>query len=185
MQEIWKDINIDGLKGKYQVSNLGNIKSLKRNISMKLIHDKDGYPTIFLWKYKRKVHIRVHRMVTQAFIPNPENLPQVNHKDGNKQNNCVKNLEWVTCSENVKHAYKTGLNKARQGNENHLSKKIIQYDINMRKIAEYEGIREAERRTGFDNGYISACCLGKYKKAYGYIWKYKEEQKCSSFFGGV
>ena len=175
MHEIWKDIEIDGLKGKYQVSNKGRIKSLKRNIIMKLQYDKDGYPTIFLWRFTRKTRTRVHRLVAQTFIPNPKNKAQVNHIDGNKANNNVENLEWVTVEENMQHAYKTGLNKPKYGKRHHLSKKINQYDENMNKIAEYDSIREAERKTGYDNGFISACCKGRYQTAYGYIWKYKEE----------
>ena len=143
---------------------------------MKLQADKDGYPTIFLWRYKRKVRCRVNRLVAQAFIPNSQNKPEVNHIDGNKQNNRVSNLEWCTRTENERHAYKTGLKQPKYADNHWSSKKVIQYDKNMNKIAEYGSIREAERKTGYDNGFISACCKGKYKTAYGYIWRYKEEQ---------
>ena len=124
MEEIWKDIK--GYEGYYQVSNLGRVKSLERYIE---VHRQDGdrmqyqpevimsqivnfcgYLIICLRKPREKrKKFMVHRLVAQAFIPNPKNKEQVNHIDGNKQNNCVDNLEWATPSENMLHARKTGL----------------------------------------------------------------------------
>ena len=119
MEEIWKDIK--DYEGRYAVSNLGRIKSYPKkghghnSIILKSKLTKDGYyETALLSKGKGKnqyKYIRTHRIVAQAFIPNPENKPEINHKDGNKLNNNVDNLEWVTSSENQLHAYRTGLQK--------------------------------------------------------------------------
>lgn len=113
MQEIWKDIK--EYEGLYQISNLGNVKSLKRNKLLKPIKDKDGYLCVTLYKMCKLKEKKVHRLVAQTFILNPENKPQVNHIDGNKQNNVVNNLEWCTRLENIEHAWKIGLMKVHYG----------------------------------------------------------------------
>jgi len=98
MQEIWKDI--EGYEGLYQVSNLGNVKSIKNNIIKKPSKLPKGYLQICLNKNGKLKYISIHRLVAQAFIPNPNNLPCVNHKDCNPQNNNINNLEWCTYKEN-------------------------------------------------------------------------------------
>ena len=120
MQETWKDI--DGYEGLYQISNLGRVKSLNKVIIKKngvhhpfkekiLSHEVNnkGYITTTLCKNTKIKVFLVHRLVAKAFIPNPNNLSQVNHKDGNKENNHANNLEWCTQSINMRHAYKQGL----------------------------------------------------------------------------
>lgn len=107
IQEIWKDI--PGYEGIYIISDLGNIKSNYVNRLLKPSVDQFGYCRITATKNKKQKTLRIHRLVAQLFIPNPENLPQVNHKDGIKTNNFKNNLEWFTDSENKLHAYKTGL----------------------------------------------------------------------------
>lgn len=126
MSEIWKDI--EGYEGLYQVSNLGRVRSLDRNVLITRLdgskhnHEykgvlknqrvhRDKYLITSLCKNGTFKSCKVHRLVAQTFIPNPENKPQVNHIDGNKQNNCVDNLEWVNASENNNHAFKLGLRK--------------------------------------------------------------------------
>ena len=116
--EIWKDVV--GYEGLYQVSNLGNAKALnfknKRGFNAILKNDIcKGYHQITIYKNRKGNRFKVHRLVAFAFIPNPNNFPQINHKDGNKENNDVVNLEWCTNSHNQKHAYLLGLNKARKG----------------------------------------------------------------------
>lgn len=105
--ENWKDV--PGYEGLYQISNLGNVKSLYSNKILKPSIDKYGYTRFSATKDKIQKTLIIHRLVAKLFIPNPNNLPQVNHKDGNKNNNCKNNLEWCTDSDNKKHAYKTGL----------------------------------------------------------------------------
>lgn len=128
MVEVWKDII--GYEGKYQVSNLGRIKSLPRNtknqfaykeIIKKQMTDKDGYAIVGLDKKMYKVH----RLVANAFIPKISGKEIINHKDGNKQNNIVDNLEWCTNQENIIHAVKTGLLVAKKGSESKNAKPII------------------------------------------------------------
>jgi len=124
--EIYKDIK--GYKGLYQISSLGKVKSISRIIDngfnkrlildriLKISSDSKGYMYATLYNKSRK-HIKVHRLVAIAFIPNPENKPQINHKNGIKNDNNVFNLEWCTNSENQIHAYKIGLNKGRLGHK--------------------------------------------------------------------
>lgn len=139
MDEEWKDI--DGFNGLYQVSSLGNIKSLEKNVPyprspnrirrekiLKQYIDKYGYLVVRLSKNKEKYNLFTHRLVSQAFIPNLENKPQVNHKDGIKTNNFPYNLEWSTGSENMIHAYKTGLQVSLKG-EKHPASRLKKSDI--------------------------------------------------------
>ena len=152
-KEIWKDIL--EFENMYQISNLGNVKGLKRTIKgnkstwtkeeciLKIFLDKKGYSQIRLSKENIKTTKKIHRLVAIAFLPNPDNKPQVNHKDGIKTNNYPSNLEWCTNSENQIHAYKKGLNKHT---ENHnianakkglLKRKLSAEDvINLRKMRE-------------------------------------------------
>jgi len=121
--EIWKDVV--GYEGYYQISNLGRVKSLKKRVPfetygvrklrtlpekiLKQHKNECGYMYVPLAKDTKKKKHKIHRLVAEAFLPNPEMKKCVNHKDGNKVNNCVSNLEWVTHSENMKHAAENGL----------------------------------------------------------------------------
>ena len=115
--EEWKPIYIKGEKTKYKISNLGNIRNSKKKKKkiLKTILDRYGYEQVCLFHNKKRYVLTVHRLVALAFIENPDNLPHVNHIDGIKKHNSVENLEWVTVSENISHAYKNGLhdNSAR------------------------------------------------------------------------
>jgi hypothetical protein len=163
--EIWKPI--EGYPN-YEVSNFGNVKSLNYNRTgreklLKLINDKDGYKTCLLCKNNTIKMCKVHRLVAEAFIPNPNNLPQVNHKDENKTNNHVNNLEWCTAKYNTNY-----------GNRNKLvSKPIDVYDLDMDYIATYPSIRECERQLNADKSNIIKVCRGLIKQCNGYIFRYK------------
>lgn len=178
MQEVWKDIK--GYEGLYQVSNLGRVKSLTRKgvpferYLKPYINKRNGYVYCYLTIKEKEKNLRLHRLVAEAFIPNPENKPEVNHEDGNKENCCVSNLYWTTRSENQKHAYKTGLQKHKRGNNSKLAKKVIQHDKDGNLIKEWESIIDVERTLGIYGSNISKCCKGKHKTAGGYIWRYKE-----------
>ena len=172
MNEIWKDV--DGYEGLYQVSDLGRVKG--KDIKAKNLCQ--GYHHVGLWKNNEVKSMKVHRLVALAFIPNPENKPCINHKDGNKLNNHVNNLEWCTYSENLKHAYDTGLMKAAWkgifGKDNFRSMPIYQIDPNTDGIiAEYSAAMEAARETGIPQGNITKVCNGKRNIAGGYKWKFK------------
>lgn len=189
MKEIWKDVV--GYEGLYQVSNLGKIKSLSREychgnqygVRTKKIDEKImkqqitafGYCSVKLSKNKVCKHFQVHRLVAEAFILNPNNYPVVNHKDINKQNNCVDNLEWCTQKYNVLHANQHGLfeNRIRK-----LKKYIGQYDMEGNLIKLWDSARDAQKELklkGYSN--IRECCKGKRKTAYGFIWKEYDFEK--------
>ncbi len=155
----------------------GNVKSLNRKVfngrvyytklgqKLKVYPDKDGYFCLHLAKNKKQSIKKVHRLVAQTFIGNPENKPQVNHKNGIKTDNRVENLEWVTGSENMRHAYVTGLMTSE--------KPVLQIDRKSKKIInKFKSMNEAERETGILETHISQCCNGKVKTTKGYIWRY-------------
>lgn len=189
MQEIWKDIR--GYEGLYMVSNTGRVMSFhctpkatkKSGIHngriMKSTLSSSGYWHVQLYKSQNKVKtILVHILVARAFIPNPDNLPEVNHIDGNKANNNVVNLEWVTRSENAQHAIKTGLRKPSpmsgiKGAKNPNSKEILQYSLDGEYLRTWCGIAEASRVVGCSYCTISACLTGRKRTAKGYVWRYK------------
>lgn len=132
MIEIWKDIQ--GFENKYQVSNIGRVKSLsyfnnlgrfKESIILKKRLTDRGYNTAVVYNDGKQKVFKVHRLVAIEFIPNPENKPCVNHIDGNKENNIVSNLEWCTHSENIKHAFKIGLNSFDKNKKRDLKGKFI------------------------------------------------------------
>lgn len=145
--EIWKDIA--GYEG-YQISNHGRVKShYKTARILKPYLNTDGYLNIDI----KKKQYKVHRLVAEAFIPNPENLPQVNHKDENKTNNNVTNLEWCTAEYNINYSH---------------SKQIICIETGQT----YSSIKDAALQLNLNSSYISNACKGRYKTAYGYTWRY-------------
>ena len=174
--EIWKDIK--GYEGSYQISNRGLVKSLNFNHTNKekILKDKinrKGYRYVTLYCNSKAKYMSIHRLVAEAFILNPNNMPQVNHIDGNKGNNTVENLEWCTEKENVQHAIKTGLLKP-YGSNNSRSVKIKQLDLNNNLLKIFNSISEAGSLLnikGKPTG-ISKVCKGKRVTAYGYKWLY-------------
>lgn len=176
--EIWKDV--PGYEGKYQVSNLGNVKSLRmwssvqnryiqRERIMKPYKGASGYLQINLKTERTRRLALIHRLVASAFIPNTENKREVNHINGIKTDNRVENLEWNTSQQNSIHSYQTGL-------QIHYTKKAVQCDLQGKPIKEWQSIKEASEETKIERRNINACCRGKRKTAGGYIWKYKEAE---------
>lgn len=169
MDEIWKDIK--GFEGKYQVSNCGRVKGLDfgHHGYERVMSDFEcigGYLYIRLFKDGKGKRYRVHRLVAEAFIPNPDNLPQVNHRDECKTNNIVTNLEWCDAGYNSRYGTRTERMAKAQ------SKPVSQYTKDGVLVGSYQSTREAERMTGCDRSHIIGCCCGKAKSAYGFIWKY-------------
>lgn len=176
MKEIYKDI-ID-YENTYQISNLGNVKSLKRivngrngkiKLKTKILKYSlvRGYKAVNIWKNGKYKNVKIHRLVGLYFVENKDNKKCINHINGIKTDNRVENLEWCTYSENLIHAYKNKLNK----NE----KIIMQFDLNNNLINEFESLSQASTFINKYNqrGNISDCCNKKRKTAYGFKWKYK------------
>lgn len=183
----------------YQVSNDGEVRSLDRRVSSKLGSfrfakgvlmkqqiSKKGYHTIILHKDGKASTKQVHRLVAEAFIPNNENLPQVNHKDTNKDNNNVDNLEWITNYDNMQHAIKNNCfprytEKRKIAALKNLSiaaenrkRKVVQKDLNNNIINQFDSIIEAARYLGKEslNAHISQCCKNERNQCMGFRWSY-------------
>ncbi len=193
--EEWKDIK--GYEGLYQVSNWGNVRSVfryvksgngyrkvrERILKTYLAGLERDYHYINLHKNNKKEPFSVHRLVAEAFIPNSDNLPQVNHKDEDKTNNKVENLEWCTSQYNNTYndRHLKCANKVKESNTIRSGKPINQYDKDGILIATYPSAWEASRKTGFTKQGIMIACHGgqmkgdKWVKSLqykGYIWKY-------------
>ena len=183
--EIWKDI--PGYEGLYQASNLGRIKSLPRKGThvqeehiLKQIVRRKGYCELALMKNCKRKHFVVHRLIALTFIPNPYNLPQIDHIDDNKQNNRVENLQWITNADNMAKAWRTGarsLEKTyKRGKDNCCARIVNQYDLQGNFIKKWYCIKDIENELKFDNRNISACCRHKRPTAYGYKWEYAQKE---------
>ena len=165
MEEIWKDIH--GYEGLYRISNFGQVYSVKRKKLLKLINSHHGYKRVRLYtNINEWKTFAVHRLVAQKFIPNPNNLPEVNHKDDNHSNNNVDNLEWCTRKYNVNYGNRTSKTYVP----------VIMLDKENNFVKEFTNQIEAEKETGIRQGSISNCCRGFSKTAGGYKWRYKYER---------
>lgn len=173
MQEIWKEI--EGTNGMYQVSNLGNVKSftrIKKGGLLKPGRYSNGYLFVHFAKDTDKKGERhsylIHRLVAQAFLPNPKGLEQVNHKDENKTNNRVDNLEWCTHLYNQNY----GTRNQRVGEKNKISNGKPVYCIELDRV--FCSAAEAARFVGRNPTNASVVCRGEEKSCAGYHWKYVE-----------
>ena len=164
--EIWKPISdYDG----YEVSNFGRVKSFKYNSPRILKPELRG---VYLSVNLYNKHFQVHRLVALAFIPNPDNKPQINHIDGHKLNNYAGNLEWTTASENIQHAFATGLKIAMQGEDNVRAKFTSEQVIYIRSNPDNLTIKEFAEKLGVDLKTITRIQLGqRYKQVSGTVRK--------------
>lgn len=184
-EEIWKDI--DGYEGYYQVSSLGRVRSLDRTVVNRNGVERfqrgkilipalngHGYYFVVLSKNNKQKDSVIHRLVAKAFLPNPDNLPQVNHINEVKTCNRVDNLEYCTQQYNL--AYGTGRQRCSRSQLNgKRSKKIYQYTIDGELVNIFPSSHECERN-GYNRAHIYQCCIGKYKQHKGYIWRYEPMQ---------
>lgn len=181
-KEQWKPIPL--YEGLYDVSTLGKVRSIAqytnhhnivarprpRMLKHEITHD--GYVRVSLSNRGVQKHMMVHRLVALAFIPNPNNLPQINHKDENPQNNFVDNLEWCTGKQNCNYGLHRQRISQRLNTKHHLSKPVARLDTSGNIIETYKSTREAARKIGVRSENISRCCNGKYKLVCGSKWKY-------------
>ena len=176
--EVWKPISeADG----YFISNYGRVCSKKKDepliLKTKII--PNGYEQVNLWNNSGRLYRYVHRLVAQAFLDNPENLPQVNHIDGKKNNNHVNNLEWISLSENQIHAFRTGLKKIPDKEKARfalnakltMSKRVEQITAEGNHIRYWDSACEVKRTLGYDRANIATACR-KGNSSYGYKWRY-------------
>jgi hypothetical protein len=186
--DTWKDIpNYEGI---YQIDKEGNVKSTIRHGNtnssgiLKQRVGRGGYKYVKLSKNGKVRNCTIHRLVALTFIENPNNLPMINHKDENKLNNCVSNLEWCTNKYNINYGTAHERKSRKLTNRSDMSKPVIQYDLQGNIIREFPSLGEAARVTGFGITTIKDCCAGvkhdyKTNKTYkcnscrGYIFKYK------------
>ena len=173
--EIWKDI--DGYEGRYRISNKGNIYSYLSKKIMKPSLSSTGYLHIQLYGTNGSSVRLVHKLVAETFLQNPDNKPEVNHKDGNKANNKMENLEKKTKSENQIHAIKHGLRKSSPlegvfGADNPNSKRILQYNLNGEFIKMWDSISQASKAIGCSESTLASCLHGRIKSCKGFMWKY-------------
>ena len=179
-EEIWKDI--EGYEGIYQISNYGRVKSLERWVKIgdnkRIIKsgirtikiNNSGYNIISLFKDGKEKTCLIHRLVAEAFIPNPENLPEINHKDENKTNNRVDNLEWCTHEYNTKH----GTRIERMGLKHR--KPVVQLNANNEIIGIFDGAVSAGEKLNIDRRGISKCCRNPKLSLKGHRFKFLEDQ---------
>lgn len=197
MEEIWK--NIKNYEGLYQVSNLGRIKRLSKEVNYKNNDtrtlkekvltpciSKKYYQVVLTKNHKEKTYL-LHRLVAEAFIPNPENKPEVNHINANVNDNSVNNLEWNTRLENMQHAVKNNLLNVKKGKKHYMyhkygkehrnSKEIIQLTIDNKIIKKWDSLADVERNLNIKASNICKCLKKERETAGNYKWKYIKEMK--------
>lgn len=164
------------MNGHYQVSNMGKVRNNITKRILKQSINRKGYNYVSLSMYSVVKTAVVHRLVALAFIPNPENLPQVNHIDGNKINNCVENLEWCTNRENQIHANKMNLIKHKTLNEHPRARTVLQFDKDGHFVKEWNCIKNAADYYNINRTCIEKCLHKKQLTAKGFQWRYKERE---------
>ena len=173
IKEEWRPVV--GYEGKYEVSNLGNVDAINFHrqgirMALKKVKLNNGYIRVTLYKNGKPKHHAVHRLVASAFIPNPNNYPCINHKDEDKANNAVSNLEWCTVSYNTNY----GTSPRRVSEKNGIP--VLQLTIDGKVIKRYHAMQEASRITGIHENNISRVCRGMTITASGYKWRYEDDE---------
>ena len=197
-KEVWKDVK--GYEGLYKVSNLGRVKALERKITysngaehiypekIKNQVNSCGYLAVSLCKDGKPKQIKVHRLVAEAFLPNDNNLPQVNHKDEDKHNNNVENLEWCSAKYNCGYgsrikritestdyskmvAHQNYKENGKKSSEK-MSYPVEQYSLDGKLVRRWKSAREVQKELGWDRSYIAKCCRGVAETSHGFKWKY-------------
>ena len=187
--EIWKFVTIAPFTERYQASNLGRIKSLaigrhKGRVLKLHKHKRRGYLECGLSVRGFRKTSFVHRLVGTSFLTNPENKPEINHKDGNRQNNAAENLEWATSSENNLHSYRVLHRKNHQSGKFGIASAVakgaamLAPDDSVLKF--YGSLAEAGRVFGAGHENVMAACKGRTKTAYGYSWRYATQEEIES-----
>lgn len=180
MTEMWKDIK--GYEGIYQISNFGNVCSLnygKRGYAKNLVPKVNNCGRLWVELFNNGVkrQFLIHRLVGEAFIPNPDNLPQINHIDENPKNNCVENLEWCTNEYNIRyfrerHPSHARIRKNTERYNRRLDKPVNQIDRGGNVVKQWKDARTVVVEMGFNQWSITQCCDGKRHTAYGFRWQY-------------
>ena len=172
--KIWKPVK--GFEG-YFINELGEVKSTRsfkgtKEKILKGSYNQQGYKTYNLMRNGEVYRKPLHRLLMETFIPNPNNLPCINHIDGNILNNSLENLEWCTYGHNQKEAYRLGLKQPRIK-----PKKVVQLDKDYRIVAFWNSVNEASKKLNYSAGTICNCCNEKRSKTYkGFIWRYVDEK---------
>lgn len=179
-EEEWRDVL--GFEELYQVSNLGKVRTIKNGeVEMSQQENRNGYMTVHLRDRGVERRAMVHRLVAEAFIPNPNKLRDVNHKNGDKSDNRVENLEWASHSDNMTHSFRELGKNVRH---------IVQLDLDNNFIERWNSIIEASEATSICRTDIGECCRGNRKHTKGYKWKYEEDYEepkgwCITMYGGI
>lgn len=175
--EVWKPVV--GYEDLYEVSSFGRVKSLNYNRTgkekiRKPLKTKYGYLQVNLCKDGKPKNFKVHRLVAENFIPNPLNLPQINHKDENKENNFVENLEFCDAQYNTNYGTRNERIVLKNINHPSKSKRVYQFSLSGNFIRGWKSTMEIEHELGYNHGHIVKCCHGKRKSAYKFIWSYNK-----------
>lgn len=171
MKEVWKEIPTYN----YLVSNIGNVYSFATDRILKPNIDRNGYARVPLYRNRIKQYIQIHRLVAEAFIENPNNLPCINHKNNIRNDNRVENLEWCTYSYNNKYAYDKGKKNKMFGNDNGKSIPVLQLDKNGNIIKEFESMCICAKELKLQQSCISLVCNGIRKSTGGFIFRRKDD----------
>lgn len=172
--EIWKDV--EGYEGLYKVSNRGEIYSLYKHKMLRWKINNRKYRSVGLYKNGKIKYLLVHRLVAFHFVPNPDGLPQVNHKDENKDNNFADNLEWCTNHYNALYGTRverTTTNRSYRQSRERMKRKVVGYPVNGGEPIYLDAIKDAVNY-GFSKNGVKNCCLGEIREHKGYIWSYND-----------